>query len=243
MIDKNSPIPLYYQIKEDIIAEIEANELKEGQKIAGEHEFVQKYGVSQITIRKALSDLVTEGYLTRVRGKGTFISNKRNKHKTSFISFTDEMKQLGYQSSIHLLEVLSESKSRILKKLNMDETESYIKIKRVRLGNGEPFGLQTSYIPTKYVSIQAFENFSEIMSLYQVLQGVGIQPKRIREKYRAVLVSNPKTQKLLGLPSELPAFYVERYGYNQDDNLFEYTESILRGDRYELETEISENNN
>ena len=239
MIDKNSPIPLYHQVKEDIIAGIQANELKAGQKIAGEHELHVKYGVSQITIRRALAELVAEGYVARVRGKGTFISNKRHKHKTSFFSFSEEMKRLGFESSIILLELARVHNANIAKKLGLDELEAFAKIKRVRLGNGEPFGLQTSYIPEKCVGMQAFDNFEQTGSIYKILQRVGILPNRVREIYRVVQFSNPETQKLLDVSLGAPAFFVERYSYDQSDNLFEYTESILRGDRYELETEIT----
>lgn len=237
MIDKNSPVPLYHQIKEDIIAKIESNEFKEGQKIEGEHDFIKLYGVSQITVRKALSDLVTEGYLNRIRGKGTFVSHKRNKHRTSLISFSDEMRQLGYESDVHILEIKSEYNKRITKIMEIDETEKLIKVKRVRLGNGEPVGMQTSYIAEKRVGMDAFKDFNQIKSLYKVLQNVGIQIKRVRERYRAVQVGDGITQKLLNVPSGVPAFYVEHYGYDESDKLLEYTESILRGDKYELETE------
>jgi GntR family transcriptional regulator len=237
MINKNSPIPLYHQIKEDIIAKIASNELVEGQKIESESEFVRLYGVSQITIRKALSDLMTEGYLNRIRGKGTFVSNKRTRHKTSLISFTDEMRQLGYVSDIHVLEIKSESNSRIAEILGVNKTEKLIKVQRVRLGNGEPVGLQTSYIPQSRIGIDVFRDFHQVKSLYKVLENVGIQPKRVREKYRAVQIWDGTTQKLLNVPSGASAFYVERYGYDEDGILFEYTESILRGDKYELETE------
>ena len=68
-VDKKSLIPLYYQIKEDIINKIKNNDLKVGDRIAGENELKDIYGVSQITVRKALSELVNEGYLYRVQGK------------------------------------------------------------------------------------------------------------------------------------------------------------------------------
>lgn len=238
MIDRHSAIPLYHQIKEDIIATINTKELQPGQKIAGEHEFAKKYDVSQITIRKALSDLVADGYLVRARGKGTFVSKERHKHKTSFHSFTEEMKRLGYESTIKLLEISSETNARIAKKLNLSKTEKFIKVKRVRLGSGEPFGLQTSYVLARYVDIKAFEDFEQIGSLYKVLQSVNIEPKRIHEIYKVALAGDSEAQKLLEIPATAPVFCVEHYAYNEDGDIFEYTESVLRGDKYELETEI-----
>lgn len=237
MIDKNSPVPLYHQIKEDIIAKIEANIFVEGQKIPSEHEIERMYGVSQITIRKALSVLVTEGYLTRNRGKGTFVCGKRSRHRASLISFSEELQQLGYESDIQLIDIRYEINSRIGKKMRLDENEELVCIKRVRLGNGEPVGIQTSYIPKKLVKLEEFDNFREVKSLYEVLRKLGIRPERVREKYIAVQINNPKTQKMLNVPPGSPAFFVEHYGYDQNGKLFEYTESILRGDKYELETE------
>ena len=81
MIDKSSPIPVYYQLKEDILKKIREGVWKVGQCIDSERELSENYGVSRMTIRQALGELVQEGILVREKGKGTFVCEPKVKQK------------------------------------------------------------------------------------------------------------------------------------------------------------------
>lgn len=238
MIDKNSPMPLYHQIKEDIIKKIKTHEFQPDEKIDGEHEFAKKYGVSQITIRKAISDLVTEGYLYRIRGKGTYVAKDRLKHKLSLLSFSEELRQRGQQNDVKIIELDSACNPRIAQIMGISPSKPIIKIKRLRLSGNIPLGIQTSYISQDHISLKDLEKLEEIKSLYAILENKGIKPYKAYEKYKAVTIHNDRTQKLLKIAKGEPAFFVERYTYDKNENLFEYAESILRGDQYVVETEI-----
>lgn len=72
MLDKNSPIPLYYQLKEQIRQQIEDGTIKPGEKLLSESEMIQKYCIGRLTVREALSQLVNEGFLEKQHGRGTF---------------------------------------------------------------------------------------------------------------------------------------------------------------------------
>ena len=72
MLDKNSPIPLYYQLKEKIKQQIEDGTIKPGEKLLSESEMIKEYFIGRLTVREALSQLVNEGYLEKQHGKGTF---------------------------------------------------------------------------------------------------------------------------------------------------------------------------
>ena len=79
IIDKSLPLPLYYQLKQIIINSIDDNIYKEDEAIPTERELIEKYNVSRTTVRQALNELCTEGYLYRKKGVGTFVSSKEQK--------------------------------------------------------------------------------------------------------------------------------------------------------------------
>lgn len=237
MVDKNSPVPLYHQIKEDIIGRIDARELLADQRVMSEFELVEEYGVSQITVRKAISELVTEGYLYRIRGKGTYVAHKRQIHRTSLLSFSEELRRTGYVNGVRDIEIKKENNARIAGLLGLVHVAPVYKIRRVRLRNGEPIGLQTSYLPADLVPFDAFDDFDESKSVYQTLERHGVRPMRAHETYRAILIDNEVTKKQLDIEEDEPGFFVSRFTYDENQKLFEYAESILRGTQYELETD------
>lgn len=237
MIDKSSPVPLYYQIEEDIIGKIEAGEYKPNERIDSEAEFVLRYGVSQITVRKALSELTTKGYLYRHRGKGTFIAEYRQQHRTDLRSFNQQING-GGEINVKLISISEVQSERIAKVMSLPGDSSFVKVKRVRLVGTEPIGVQTSYIPSTIASLDMFRDFSRIQSVYGTLRNFGIVPVHAKEKYKAVTISNSTTQKLLKAAMRDPAFYIERFGFDSDGRIFEYTESIMLGGKFELEYDI-----
>ena len=79
--DKDVPVPLYYQLKEIIREDIERGRLSPGRSIPSERELVDRYNISRMTVRQAISELVVEGYLYRQRGKGTFVAEPKIKQK------------------------------------------------------------------------------------------------------------------------------------------------------------------
>ena len=70
----NVAVPLYQQVKEDIKAAIEQGKYKPKEKIPTEPELSAEYSVSRITVRRAVEELCSEGYLVKMQGRGTFVS-------------------------------------------------------------------------------------------------------------------------------------------------------------------------
>lgn len=238
MLNKISPIPLYFQIKEDVISKIKDGSLKSGDQIDGEFTLMKKYDVSQITVRKAISELVTEGYLYRIRGKGTYVSSIRHSHTTSLRSFSEEMldtEETNYETKV--LEISETCNQRVNAILGLGKDEIAYKIKRVRYAGEEPIGLQESYIPSSIVSKNEIEEIFQIKSLYKILEKHDRRPVHVNETYRAVIIDNDSTKKLLNATIGQPAFFVTRRGSDSAYSVFEYTESIFLGSKFELTTE------
>ena len=147
MIDKSSPIPVYYQLKEDILKKIREGVWKVGQCIDSERELSENYGVSRMTIRQALGELVQEGILVREKGKGTFVCEPKVKQK-DMMSFSEIIKRTGRTLETKVIEF-----NKIPTPEDLTDTFSFeevYKINRNRIVDGECIANEVVYIPSDY---------------------------------------------------------------------------------------------
>ena len=104
MLNKNILTPLYLQVKNEIMKEIKEKKLGDNTRLHSEREYVDKFNISRLTIRKAIEELQREGYIIRIPGKGTFYTDIGNKSEfTHVISFTKDAKNRNLKSSSKLL--------------------------------------------------------------------------------------------------------------------------------------------
>lgn len=104
-IDKQSPIPIYYQIMEQLKAQIKSGELLPDMPLPSEREYAEQFGISRMTVRQALSNLVNEGFLYRLKGRGTFVSKpKMEQALQGLTSFTEDMKSRGMTPGSRLID-------------------------------------------------------------------------------------------------------------------------------------------
>jgi GntR family transcriptional regulator len=153
MINKNSPVPIYHQLEEYIKQQIENGSLEEESVIPSEREYAERFQISRMTVRQAINNLVSEGYLNRQKGRGTFVTKKKVEQELQgMTSFTEDMLSRGMNPSSILLsfQILAADKKTALA-LRIEETDSIYKIKRIRLADGAPMALETAYIPVEFV--------------------------------------------------------------------------------------------
>ncbi|AOT70327.1 GntR family transcriptional regulator [Geosporobacter ferrireducens] len=237
-INKNIPIPLYYRVKEDIINKIKDGTYKVEEKVPSENELQKIHNVSSITVRKALTDLVNEGYLYRIQGKGTFVAKPKINRMLNLMSFTDELKEKGIEAETRVIEIKAILDETIAEKLNINKDNGITRIKRLRLVDGVPIALQTSHIPSNFLSIEEAGLIEDIGSLYKILETKGITPHSAKEIYNISILEEKAMYTLFGQKKGTPVFDVKRITYNSSGVPFEYAESILRWDRYSIEVEL-----
>src|SRR5574341_1099270 len=108
-VDRNLPVPLYYQLREALLTLIKEGRLKEGDLIPTERELGERFQVSRITVRRAIDELAREGYLVTQQGKGTFVARpKIQRHMTHMKSFSEEMADEGHRPGSRLLSLRHE---------------------------------------------------------------------------------------------------------------------------------------
>ncbi|AZO93658.1 GntR family transcriptional regulator [Halocella sp. SP3-1] len=237
-MNKKSDIPLYKQVKNNIIKKIESEEFSVEERIPGENKLINIYDVSLITVRKAISELVNEGYLYRIQGRGTYVANRMMNRPLNVMSFTESMREKNFNVTTKLLELDLIKDEFVADKLNISAVSEIIKIKRLRYVDQEAIALQTSYIPHEILPYKKANELKKEGSLYKILKGLGTVPARAHEIYKAKIIKDKEVSKLLNKGIGSPIFSAERITYTVYNKIFEYAKFILSGDKYTVEMEL-----
>lgn len=236
--DRSRPEPLWYQVEQAIRAMVRSGEWPTGTQIPSEDRLCAMFGVSRITLRHALRNLDEFGLLRREHGRGTFVRSAMLVAGTrELTSFTQEMGHRGMVASSRLLDCgLSVADAAAAEALEIEEGDPVIRIRRLRLGNEAPIGIQTARLAGSRVP--GFLDSGLLQgSLYEALERrYGIVPIEAREVYRVAAVGTADAE-LLDLPPGSPAFVVERIT-TDERGPFEFTVSVMRGDRYEIRSTL-----
>lgn len=230
----DSPLPLYYQLKEILKDKIKAGDLEKGDKLPSERELEEDYGVSRMTARRALKELCNEGYVYRQQGRGTFVSDRKYRyHLFRLTSFTEESESQDLKPGAKVLEVELIEDDLICKKMGI-EPEPLISIKRVRTINQEPVALEIAYIRSTYcsglekVDLNDKSLYSYINSEYNIRLGKAEQ--NIEARLIPIELAGD-----LGVDEGIPVLFVEQVTFLEDKEIpLEYSEAFYRGDRYKL---------
>lgn len=235
-VNRNAPIPLYHQLKTCVLKEIDAGRWKPDDQLPTEQELMARFQVSKITVRQALQELAHDGYIRREQGRGTFVQRAPLEHgPRELTSFTDEMRRRGQPSTSEVLDQGAiDAPADVAATLGMSSGEPVFRLRRLRLADGEPMGLQTAYIPLASVPGIEEIDFAPSVSLYELLSSrYTLYPARARETHVAVLISTSEGE-LLRVPAGSPGLAAERVTYLASGRPLEYVQSVMRGDRYKV---------
>lgn len=231
-------VPLYEQIYDDIYNKIAVKEWKPGQRIPSEMQLCNQYGVSRITVRKAIDDMVHSGYLNRQRGKGTFVQKAPVENKVSkFFTFGDALKSKGIKETAEMLSFDIVTANHFLsEKLELTEpNQCLFKILRLRCADGVPFVVETSYVPENIMP-ELTECAITENGLYNTMRALGCAPDRAARALCAVAVEGLEA-KLLQQEPKTPAMHIERLTYS-GKTCVEYCRCIVRGDFFVYTVEL-----
>ena len=242
-IDRKSHVPVYWQIKESILKEITSGKLKPGDKILSEPQLKDKYGVSRLTARSAVTELVNEGYLVRKQGYGTFIQKPRIENSQErFKGFKSDMEDKGFTVSSDILESREiYAPEFIQSSLELAEEEKVFKIKRLRFANNEPIVIHESYIPTNLCPNLLENNFSND-SLYSVFTSKYKKTIINATEHLEAIAADRETSAYLKIKEGDPILYIQRISFIEDNKPFEYSCSWYRGDRYIFDVHLQRQN-
>lgn len=238
VIDKHSPLPLYYQLEEQIKKSIISEELQPGDVLPSERELSENYQISRMTVRQAITNLVNKGYLYREKGKGTFVSSQKfEQNLQGLTSFTEDMKARNLVPGSKLLHFeVSPAIEEIKEWLSLEEEELIYKIKRLRLANDEPIAVETSYLPVKLIPGLTPDILGN--SLYKYIEDdLQLSIGHAAQTVEAAIVRDEDI-KHLNVNKNVPVLLIQRETYLEDGTPLEIVKSSYRADRYKFKINI-----
>lgn len=174
-LDKKSPIPLYYQLKQAILSEIHDESVSDGDILPTEDKFCTHYGISRTTVRQAIVELVQEGVLYRVKGKGTFVSKPQSPITTNltcmYSSFISGAQAVDKQAVMCVESAgIVKCSDKIARELGMETNTDILFVERFQKIDGEVFSYIRSYLPYPLCDqVLETEKFGKT-SMYQILK-------------------------------------------------------------------------
>jgi len=237
---RRAPVPLYYQLKELIRDKIRSGEWAEGMRLPSERELCEQYGVSRMTVRQSITDLVHEGLLYREQGRGTFVRRARiNQQLDRLTSFTEDMLNRGQTPNARVLSAgMCEADSMVAERLQLPPGQEVFRLYRLRTSDGEPLALELTHIYFPGCE-RLLEEDLEHNSLYVLLETkYGIALVEALQEVEAGLAGKEEAN-LLRISPGSPVLLTRRTTYTDHGHPVEYAVSTYRGDRYTFCTRLT----
>ncbi|MGI8421575.1 MAG: GntR family transcriptional regulator [Gaiellaceae bacterium] len=240
-VSKASPIPLYRQIQRLIIRQIGRGELPIGAKVS-EHELARLYDVSRITTRHALIELEREGWVIRVQGKGTFVSERRKLEPLSALtSFSENMRALGKHPSYRTLGLeYVPARGELTQGLDVDAGDAVLRIERLLFADETEMALMRAFLPARVFELDRSlwtKKRLDTTSLYQLLEHeLGIQLWKSKETVEATTADDDAA--LLELEPDDLLLRVQRQTWDRGLRPIEQTWLYYRADLYRYQVEL-----
>jgi len=238
-IDRNVPVPMYYQLKKMIQDMIKDGRLKPGDMLPTEMELSDMFSISRTTTRQAITELVMEGMLYRIKSKGTFVSENRVVQDfTNVIRASHNLLQSqNVKTTTKVLELAVEKADDLVSKmLQLKMGEEVIHLKRLRFVNGEPNVLADAYLPM--LCKDMLETDMNETGLYQFLdRRKETTPVRAVRELEAIL-AQPDEAELLRMQEGEPIQLTTSVTYTKENKPIEYSIARFRGDRNIFRCEV-----
>lgn len=239
-LDKNVPIPLYFQLKELIVAAIKDGSYKKDSPIPTEKEFSEIFDISRTTVRQAITELVKEGWLYRVKSKGTFVTTpKINQDFISrLVTFQEEMDTSGKTPKTEILELqVLPARNPVASYLQIQEGDPVIYLHRRRYADGEPILTVKTFLSHADFAF-IMECDLEKNSLYDLISGNEETAVHCVKRRVEAVEANTADSKYLGIKRGKPIQLFHSWGYNIYGKPLEYSVARYRADRNSFEVTV-----
>jgi GntR family transcriptional regulator len=240
LINKESPVPYYHQLKVYIQGEIDSGKWVSQQKLPSESELCEQLHISRTVVRQAIKELQNEGYLATEKGKGTFIAKPKiiEGFVQALMGFQEDMEGRGFRVTTYILrQELTAASRRVAEELRVEVDSPVIMLSRLRKLNGEPSVYVTTYIP-QGLCPELLEADLENRSLYEFLEKRWGLKIHTGHRYIGVSLANEYEAGLLGIEVGSPLIELDSVSYLEDGRPLEYFHALHRGDRTKFEVEL-----
>lgn len=234
-LSRTSPTPMYVQLTNILRDKIERQEWEVEEKIPSENELNKMYGISRMTARQVLAQLVNEGLLFRVQGKGTFVApHKIATRSPSYKGIREQLEQMGYQTSTRLLaEELIIADHYLAERLALPGGSAVHKIRRLRFVDDEPISLHESYVPQRLADDLTSHDAEQQQLCVILEEQYGLQMGHVVETLESGNASSADA-KLLAVRTTAPLLVLRQEISSPTGQRFEYSKITFRGDKVRL---------
>jgi GntR family transcriptional regulator len=224
--------PKYWQLKRHLLELTRT--LPPGTFVPPERTLSAEFGTSRTTVRQAIQELVVEGRLARVQGKGTFVARPKVAQTLQLTSYTEDMRAQGLAPASRLLDVGHiAADDTLAERLAIRPGNRVLRIERLRLADGEPMAIETTHLAAaRFPRLR--QNLLKHSSLYAALaEAYGVQLAGAEETIETALAA-PREADLLGADVGLPLLLLSRHSFDVAGQPVEWVRSLYRGDRYKF---------
>lgn len=227
--------PLYLQLAKNLRQHISDGGIDPGNALPSERDLSEMTGMSRVTIRKAIDQLIDEGLLFRKQGLGTFVAPRIETPSSTLSSFSDDALRRGEMPGvIWMFKNYATPTEEEAGALEISSKTEVARLGRVRLLGGEPLAIEHAVVVAKF--LPALDQLEE--SLYASLERGGYRPVTGRQRIRASLAT-PTEAAILSIAEKSEILRIERLTRLADGTPIEFTRSAYRGDRYDFVSDLS----
>ncbi|AUH39734.1 GntR family transcriptional regulator [Streptomyces sp. CMB-StM0423] len=235
-VDRSSPVPLYFQLSQQLEAAIEQGALTPGSLLGNEIELAARLGLSRPTVRQAIQSLVDKGLLVRKRGIGTQVVHSQVRRPLGLTSLYDDLEAAGQRPATRVLGVAEvKATADVAAALGIAEGTDVVRVDRLRLTHGEPVAMLCNHLPAELVGLRADE--LESTGLYRVLRAAGIALHSARQRVGARPATAAEAERL-GEEEGAAVLTMERFTYDDTGRGVEFGSHLYRASRYSFEFQL-----
>ncbi|GAA3421167.1 GntR family transcriptional regulator [Streptosporangium vulgare] len=236
MSDDSPRIPKYYDVKRSLLTLTKS--LPAGSALPPERALAVRFETSRTTVRQALSELVVEGRLVRIQGKGTFVAQPKVAQVLQLTSYTGNLRTAGLEPDTKILDTSYVTADEPLaRRLAINAGGRVLRIHRLRLANGEPMSIDTTHLSARRFP-RLRRELEVHSSLYETLYNAYSVRLTDAEEIIETVLATPYDAQVLGVDVGLPMLLLTRHAFDADGNPVEWAQSLYRGDRYKFVTRL-----
>lgn len=225
----------YHSVRDEIRDLV--NGLEVGDALPAERVLAVELGVSRMTLRRAIDDLVREGLVIRRQGAGTFVAEPKVAQSLAATSFSQDMRDRGLVPGSRTLSIeVLHAGPQMSRRLAVSPATRIVRIVRLRLADGAPMAIETLHVPEQVLGPQQATEL-ENGSFYDLLARNGILIDHGTQTIEPT-VTDERESEFLEVPLHSPAFLFERSSFDAADRAIEFVRSVYRGDRYKLTAQL-----
>jgi DNA-binding GntR family transcriptional regulator len=232
-VDRSSPVPMYYQVAQQLEHAIETGELAPGTRLDGELAMAHQLGVSRPTLRRAIEYLVDRGYLVRRRAVGTQVVHPKVRRPVELTSLYDDLRASRKDPRTEVLSIDKvPATDAVAHALGLEDGEDVLALERLRYADGQPLAVMRNWLPPGLVELDGGR--LERAGLYQLMRSAGINLHLASQTIGARAASGPEARLLQASKGE-PLLTMQRTTYNENGQPVELGDHLYRASLYSFE--------